>query len=300
MSSADNARPITVGAARTQVERVLMLSHRSPEVCAAALPSIIDIITDTGASIMVPAAEVVKHSDHLSSFPKSDGVALRSDGSDLVLVLGGDGSILRALAREAGSGAPVLGVNYGRVGFLASVEQADLEQGLRRALSGDYLIMALPSLSVEWSDGKVSAVNDLALLRGGESRMADLTYSIDGERVATVRADGIICSTPVGSTAYNLVAGGPTVSWRVRAFVVSFIAAHHLDTRPMIIAPDETMLVTNSARVGACDMLVDGVKVGELAPGRSIAIRLGGPDVHLATFSEASFFRRYRQKFGRD
>jgi len=300
VSTQDHSRPISVGAALAHVERVLLLTHRAPEVAAGALPSILDIIQDTGAQVLVPAAEVVKHPQALASFPKSDGVAMRSDGSDIVLVLGGDGSILRALAREAGSGAPVLGVNYGRVGFLASVEQADLEDGLRRALSGDYLIMALPSLGVDWSDGKVSAVNDLALLRGGESRIADLTYSIDGERVATVRADGIICSTPVGSTAYNLAAGGPTVSWRVRAFVVSFIAAHHLDTRPLVIAPDETMLVTNSARVGACDMLVDGVKVGELAPGRSISIRLSGPDVHLATFAEASFFRRYRQKFGRD
>ena len=300
MSSQEGARPISIEPARARVERVLLLTHRAPEVSDAVLPSILDIIEDCGVQVLVPAAEVVKHPQSLSGYPKSDGVAMRSDGSDMVLVLGGDGSILRALAREAGSGAPVLGVNYGRVGFLASVEQSDLEQGIRRAMSGDYLIMALPSLGVEWSDGKVTAVNDLALLRGGDSRMADLTYSIDGERVATVRADGIICSTPVGSTAYNLAAGGPTVSWRVRAFIVSFIAAHHLDTRPLVIAPDETMLVTNSARVGACDMLVDGVKIGELAPGRSITIRLTGADVHLATFAEASFFRRYRQKFGRD
>jgi NAD+ kinase len=299
MSSADATRPILIGAARARVERVLLLTHRAPEITSEALPSILSIIADAGAEVVVPAAEAVKHPS-LSVHQKSDGLTMRSDGSDLILVLGGDGSILRALAREAGSGVPVLGINYGRVGFLASIEQSDLERGLRRALSGDYVIMGLPSLRVDWSDGRVSAVNDLALLRGGDSRMADLTYSVDGEKVATVRADGIICSTPVGSTAYNLAAGGPTVSWRVRAFVVSFIAAHHLDTRPLIIAPDETLLVTNSARVGACDMLVDGIKVGELAPGRSITVQLSGADVHLATFPEANFFRRYRQKFGRE
>ncbi len=298
MSSGD-AGPIVTGAATARVERVLLLTHRAPEVTAEALPGILAIIDEVGAKVVVPAAEAVKHPT-LSAHQKSDGLTMRSDGSDLILVLGGDGSILRALARAAGSGAPVLGVNYGRVGFLASVEQSDLEHGLRRALGGDYIIMGLPSLRVEWSDGKVSAVNDLALLRGGDSRMADLTYSVDGEKVATVRADGIICSTPVGSTAYNLAAGGPTVSWRVRAFVVSFIAAHHLDTRPLIIAPDETLLVTNSARVGTCDMLVDGIKIGELAPGRSITVQLSGADVHLATFPEANFFRRYRQKFGRE
>jgi NAD+ kinase len=299
VSSAEASRPILIGAARARVERVLLLTHRAPEITADTLPAILSIIEDVGAEVVVPAAEAVKH-PRLAAHQKGDGISMRSDGSDLILVLGGDGSILRALAREAGSGAPVLGVNFGRVGFLASIEQSDLEQGLRRALAGDYLIMGLPSLRVEWSDGKVSAVNDLALLRGGASRLADLTYSVDGEKVATVRADGIICSTPVGSTAYNLAAGGPTVSWRVRAFVVSFIAAHHLDTRPLIIAPDETLLVTNSARVGACDMLVDGIKIGELAPGRSISVGLSGADVHLATFPEASFFRRYREKFGRE
>ena len=80
--------------------------------------------------------------------------------------------------------------------------------------------------------------------------------------MATVRCDGVICSTPVGSTAYNLAAGGPTVSWRVRCFVISFIAAHHLDTRPLVIAPEETLTVVNGAVVGDCDILADGKRIG--------------------------------------
>jgi NAD+ kinase len=95
----------------------------------------------------------------------------------------------------------VLGVNFGRVGFLASVEQADLERSLTRALAGGYITLSLPSLKAEWIGGTVNAVNDLAFLRGGESRLADLSYSVDGEAVATIRCDGLICSTPVGSTA---------------------------------------------------------------------------------------------------
>jgi NAD+ kinase len=108
-----------------------------------------------------------------------------------------------------------------------------------------------------------------------------------------------VCSTPVGSTAYNLAAGGPTVSWRVRCFVLSFLAGHHLDTRPLVIAPEEQLVVTNSAIWGDCDVLADGSKVGTLAPGRQITVGLGGSDVHLAIFPEASFFRRYREKYGR-
>ena len=211
----------------------------------------------------------------------------------------GDGSILRALSFEARTGAPVLGVNFGRVGFLATIEQADLERSLTRALRGDYITLGLPSLKAVWIGGTINAVNDLAFLRGGESRLADLSYSVDGESVATVRCDGLICSTPVGSTAYNLAAGGPTVSWKARAFVISFIAAHHLDTRPLILAPEESLVVTNSAIVGACDVLADGVRIGELPPGRSVTVGLGGQEVHLAIFPESSFFRRYREKFGR-
>ena len=290
--------PISIEDSGRQVKRVLLLTHRGPEVTASALPTVVSILQEAGVEVLVPAAEVVKH-PILAPFSSSDGMRLRPGGEDLILVLGGDGSILRALAREAGSGAPVIGVNFGRVGFLASIERETLERDLRRALAGQFLVLGLPSLKAEWSDGEVQAVNDLALFRGGESRIADLTYAVDGELVATVRCDGLVCSTPVGSTAYNLAAGGPTVSWRVRCFVISFIALHHLDSRPLVIGAEEQLTVTNSALVGDCDIQADGQRIGALRPGRSVTIGLGGSEVHLATFPEASFFRRYREKFGR-
>ena len=280
------------------VKRVLLLTHKAPEVTDHALPAVLSILESEGIEVLAPGPEAQKH-PQLVSRASSDGVALRPGGVDLILVLGGDGSMLRALARECGTGAPVLGVNFGRVGFLASIEREDLELGLHRVMQGEYVILGLPSLSAQWSDGAVSAVNDLALLRGGESRLADLSFSIDGERVANVRCDGLICSTPVGSTAYNLAAGGPTVSWKVRCFVISFMAAHHLDTRPLVIAPEETLTVTNAAVVGDCDVMADGQRMGGLGPGRSISVGLGGEEVHLAVFPEHSFFRRYREKFGR-
>ncbi|WP_217924268.1 NAD(+)/NADH kinase [Miltoncostaea oceani] len=289
--------PISFEQARP-VERVLLLTHREPEVTASSLPAVLSILQDAGVQVLVPAGEVVKHRS-LAPYSSGDGMKMRPGGEDLILVLGGDGSILRALAREAGSGAPVIGVNFGRVGFLASIERETLERDLRRAIAGEYVVLGLPSLRAEWAEGEVEAVNDLALFRGGDSRIADLTYAVDGELVATVRCDGVILSTPVGSTAYNLAAGGPTVSWRVRCFVLSFIALHHLDSRPLVIGAEETLTVTNSALVGDVDVQADGQRIGVLRPGRSITIGLGGSEVHLATFPEASFFRRYREKFGR-
>jgi NAD+ kinase len=292
-----SAAPIRIDEARP-VKRVLLLTHREPAVTETSLPAILSILDEAGVEVLVPAGELVKHRV-LAGYSSSDGMRLRPGGEDLILVLGGDGSILRALAREAGSGAPVIGVNYGRVGFLASIERETLERDLRRALAGEFNVLGLPSLKADWSDGEVQAVNDLALFRGGDSRIADLTYAVDGEVVATVRCDGVVLSTPVGSTAYNLAAGGPTVSWRVRCFVLSFIALHHLDSRPLVIGAEELLTVTNSALVGDVDVQADGQRIGALRPGRSITVGLTGDEVHLATFPEASFFRRYREKFGR-
>ncbi|MFN8109856.1 MAG: hypothetical protein U0Y82_08420 [Thermoleophilia bacterium] len=127
--------------------------------------------------------------------------------------------------------------------------------------------------------------------------MADLSFAQRRRAAAVVRCDGVVVSTPVGSTAYNLAAGGPTQSWRVRCFVLSFLAGHHLDTRPLIVAPEGQLTVTNTAISGGCDILSDGVKVGTLAPGLADHRGLGGADVHLAVFPESSFFRRYREKF---
>lgn len=290
--------PIPIEQPTVPVKRVLLLTHREPAVTTTTLPAVLSILKDAGVQVLVPAGEVVKHR-MLAPFSSADGMQMRAGGEDLILVLGGDGSILRALAREAGSGAPVIGINYGRVGFLASIERETLERDLRRALHGEYVVLGLPSLKAEWAEGEVEAVNDLAIFRGGESRIADLTYAVDGEVVATVRCDGVVMSTPVGSTAYNLAAGGPTVSWRVRCFVLSFIALHHLDSRPLVIGAEETLTVTNSALVGDCELQADGQRIGVLGPGRSVEVGLGGSEVHLATFPEASFFRRYREKFGR-
>ncbi len=290
-------RPISE-VAGTRAERVLVLTHGVAEVTAGVMPTVLAILDAHGVEVLATAEEQAKHPP-LAVRQLVTGAELRPGGVDLVLVLGGDGSILRALSVEATTGAPVVGVNFGRVGFLASIEQADLKRGITRALNGEYITLGLPSLRAQWPGGTIDAVNDLALLRGGESRLADLSYSVDGEPVATVRCDGLICSTPVGSTAYNLAAGGPTVSWRARCFVISFIAAHHLDTRPLILAPEESLVVTNSAVVAPCDVLADGVRIGELPPGRSVTVGLGGQEVHLAIFPESSFFRRYREKFGR-
>jgi len=291
-------KDITVEKASTPVERVLILTHQTPEVTGHVLPAVLSLLDAAGVELLVPEREARKH-PILQAYRRANGITLDSGGRDLILVLGGDGSILRALTREAGTGTPVIGINYGRVGFLASIEPKDLESGVGRALAGEYITLELPSLRATWAEGEAAAVNDLALLRGSEARLADLSFAVDGEPVANVRCDGMVCSTPVGSTAYNLAVGGPTVSWGVRCYVISFLAAHHLDARPLVLARDETFTVTNSGTVGDCDIHADGKRIGALGPGRAITMDLMGAPVRLGIFPESSFFRRYREKFGR-
>ena len=291
-------RDISVQSGSGPVKRVLLLTHQAPDVTNHVLPAVISLLDSADVEILVPEREARKH-EILAGYTRSSGTDLTGDGSDLVLVLGGDGSILRALTREAKTGAPVIGINYGRVGFLASIEPADLESGLNRALAGEYISLSLPSLRATWAEGEAAAVNDLALLRGSDARLADLTFAVDGEQVANVRCDGMVSSTPVGSTAYNLAVGGPTVSWGVRCYVISFLAAHHLDARPLVLAPDETFTVTNSGTTGNCDIHADGKRIGALGPGRSITMDLLGDPVHLGISPDSSLYRRYREKFGR-
>ena len=168
-------------------------------------------------------------------------MGLRPGGEDLILVLGGDGSILRALAREAGLGRP---------GDRRQLRPRRLP-GLHRARDARARPAPRPRRRVRRprpavAEGRVGArarcrrSTTSRSSAAARSRIADLTYAVDGELVATVRCDGVVLSTPVGSTAYNLAAGGPTVSWRVRCFVLSFIALHHLDSRPLVIGAEET------------------------------------------------------------
>ena len=158
-------RPITEKAG-VRAERVLILTHGAAEVTEGVMPTVLSVVDARGVEVVTTDEEAAKH-PALAGRTVIAPTDLRPGGVDLVLVLGGDGSILRALSREATTGAPVLGVNYGRVGFLASVEQSDLERGIGRALDGEYITLGLPSLKAEWSEGTLQAVNDLAFLRGG-------------------------------------------------------------------------------------------------------------------------------------
>jgi NAD+ kinase len=217
--------------------------------------------------------------------------------ADLAIVLGGDGTILRALQRFLGTGVPVFGVNFGRVGFLASVESDDLEEGVRRAFAGDFRVVELATLEVEVAGERVPAVNDVVALSSTRGRMVELGWAVAGEDLGVVPCDGLICATPSGSTAYNLSNGGPVLMWGLDAMAITFIAPHKLDARPLVLPRSRDLEVTNRTADVSVTVIVDGHGVGEVGPGAGVTIRLAEQRSLLATLPEVTFFRRYRDAF---
>jgi NAD+ kinase len=217
---------------------------------------------------------------------------------DIAIVLGGDGTMLRALARFLDSGVPVLGVNYGRVGFLTAIRAAELESGLARVFAGDYRTIELSTVEVSVGDVQRVAVNDVVVAGDALGRMIELSYAIGGEELGLQPCDGLICATPTGSTAYNLSNGGPVLVWGIDAMVLTFVAPHSLHIRPLVVPRGSDVTITNTTTAFAATVLVDGHPIGRLAAGEQALVRIGGQRSLLATLPEVTFFRRYGATFG--
>jgi NAD+ kinase len=225
-------------------------------------------------------------------------VVERDEDAQLAIVLGGDGTMLRALKRFLPTNVPVLGVNFGRVGFLTALRPDELETGLRRAFAGEYRVFELPTLAVDTGGETHIAVNDAVVTSATVGRMVELEWGIDDEDLGVQPCDGVLCSTPSGSTAYNLSNGGPVLLWGIDAMVVTFVAPHSLAVRPLVIGRGRELAVCNRASDVPVTVLVDGQRVHEAGEGARVSIRLDAQRSLLATLPEVTFFRRYREHFG--
>jgi NAD+ kinase len=205
--------------------------------------------------------------------------------------------MLRALHRALGSGVPVVGVNFGRIGFLTSVAASDLEGGLARALAGDFKVVELATIQAEIEGERHAAVNDVVATSSVPGRMVELATAIGAERLGVTACDGLICSTPSGSTAYNLSNGGPVIMRGLDAMAVTYVAPHSLHARPLVVPPGLGLSVWNETPAVSVAVLVDGQRVGELDPGESLAIEVGPEKALLALLPEVTFFSRYREVF---
>jgi NAD+ kinase len=270
------------------IRRAAVLTHGRPEVIGPALDRLSAIAEEASVELLFPEEEAEKH-----------GVETTGELADaqLAIVLGGDGTMLRALHRFLGTGIPALGVNFGRVGFLASITRERLEEGVRRALAGEFRVVPLPTVEVGLDGRQATAVNDVVAASSVIGRMVELEWSIGGEDLGRLPCDGLICASPSGSTAYNLSNGGPVLVWGLDAMAITFIAPHSLHARPLVVPRDLELVVRNETPDVPVVVLTDGHPLGEIPPGGRAAVRLGPQSSLLATMPESTFFRRYRETF---
>jgi NAD+ kinase len=285
-----------------------VFTHRRPGETTHVLRSLAEQAAAAGVILRLDEEETRKH--HLTSTPGLELDAPVKDEVELCIVLGGDGTILRALQTYRGTHVPVFAINFGQIGFLATVEPGEVEEGMRRALEGDFELLRLPAIVLESSEehardaqpgvpaGARAAVNDIAIHRKEGERVAEIAYEIEGEVVGSVRCDGLVVATPAGSTGYNLANGGPVMAWGVEGFVVSFIAPHSLTARALVVAPGDRLRIHNRS-LEALDIAVDGRPAGEIEAGHAIDARFVGDVGTIAQLPGSSFYRRLREKFGR-
>jgi NAD+ kinase len=280
-----------------EVRSASVLTHRRPELTSDALQMLVELARERGVELRLDPDETSKHS--LRPGPSLTLDAKPGAAVDLCFALGGDGTILNALRTYARTGVPVFGINFGEMGFLATVDREDARTGCVRALAGNFEVLALPAIELTGAKGRWLAINDVSIHRQQGKRVADLEYAVGGDEVGRVRCDGLVVATPAGSTGYNLANGGPVMAWGVHGFVVSFIAPHSLTARTLVVAPDDQLIVHNRSREEPVDVTVDGRPICVLDPADRVEARFMNDLGALAQLPGTSFYQRLRQKFGR-
>jgi NAD+ kinase len=278
------------------VQVASVFTHRRPEETRPAIETLAQAARAAGAVLSFSPEETAKLD--LSPAAGFELDVVRRE-ADICFALGGDGTILAALRHFAGTGVPVFGVNFGEIGFLATVEREAAREGFERAFAGDFDVLALPGIRVTGQHVDAIAMNDVSIIRRPGSRVASLAYSVGPYEVGRVRCDGLVVATPAGSTGYNLANGGPVMAWGVAGFVVSFIAPHSLTARSLVVAPGDILTVQDRSTEETVDVSVDGRPAGPLDPGGRLEMRFLDGQGMLAQIAGVTFYQRLREKFGR-
>jgi NAD+ kinase len=258
---------------------------------------------DTAAQLVAQATERLAADDIEVRCPQSEGgTDLDTTDLDVVISLGGDGTMLRAVDTAYEAGVPVLGVNVGQMGYLTEVEPSEFGAALDRLVTGEFevaerMVLEITVESQGPAAGRWFALNEAVLEKAHTGRLVRLDVDINGTFFTTYAADGVIVATPTGSTAYSFSARGPIVSPRHRCLLLTPVSPHMLFDRSLVLAPEEAL------RFRVCDdrsvvLTADGRELGELAAGDAVSCRGGARPARIVTFGPRDFHQILKAKFG--
>jgi NAD+ kinase len=285
----------------TDKRSVLVVTHTGRPGAVRSAQLVLSRLSDAGISARVLDSEAEDlHCAGVDVMPVSGAAA---EGAEMVIVLGGDGTLLRAAELARASGTPLLGVNLGHVGFLAEAERADLAATVDKVASGDYGVEERMTLDVVVREnGGVThtgwALNEASVEKASRQRMLEVVAEIDGRPLSRWGCDGVVCATPTGSTAYAFSAGGPVVWPQVEALLVVPISAHALFARPLVVSPDSVVALELLAVTSGGVLWCDGRRQIEVPPGARVEVRRGERPVRLARLHRTPFTDRLVTKFG--
>lgn len=279
---------------------VLLVAHTGRQEARDAATEAVTLLRKAGLTVRVLAAET-------GELAVADAVAVEpgpeaARGCELVIVLGGDGTILRGAEIARPSGTPVLGVNLGHIGFLAEAERDDLSYTVEHVVARNYEVEERMTIDVVVrQDGEVAArqwaVNEASVEKFSRERMLELVAEVDGRPISRWGCDGVVMATPTGSTAYAFSAGGPVVWPELEALLLVPISAHSLFARPLVVAPTSELAVTIQPGTAGAVLWCDGRRTVDLRPGARVEVVRGEQPVRLARLHRPPFTDRLVAKF---
>ena len=275
----------------------LLVVHTGRKPALIAGRELADKLVAAGMTVRVLASEAAA-----LDCPPAQVSDNGADGTELVVALGGDGTLLRAAEFARPAGAALLGVNLGHIGFLAEAERTDLDSMVERLLSSSYDVEERMTLDVVVRRGEDVlardwALNDVTVEKSARQRIVDLMVEVDARPLSRWSGDGVVCATPTGSTAYAFSAGGPVVWPSVEAILVVPISAHALFARPLVVAPSSTVAIELPSHAGAAIAFCDGRRTIDLAVRDRLEIRCGSEPIRLVRLAGAAFTDRLVSKF---
>ncbi|WES65751.1 NAD kinase [Microbacter sp. GSS18] len=285
---------------------ILVVAHAGRDETVGAAQRVISLLRDAGAR---PVLAPDDHRELSAHIPGADriavlGIQVAVEDVELAIVLGGDGTILRAAELVREGTAPVLGINMGHVGFLAEIERDDMDAAVARVIDRDYVVEERLALNVRVKDSadavvyETWALNEAAVEKASRERMLEVVIEVDGRPLSSFGCDGVVVSSPTGSTAYNFSAGGPVIWPTVEAISVVPMAAHALFARPLVVGPEHAVAIELLDRNPGYGVLwCDGRRSHDLPPGARMLVKRSSRPVRLARLHPSEFTDRLVRKF---